>query len=372
MDLNYHNKDELQILIKEKYGLISPSGYNGNCYKCGSEVTKSFIKNEEEIFNMCMSCGASHTMVGGYEEIAKNVFKISKEFIELKAIEQLKKNKFNFNNIELINTNDLLNSYFIFKNKIISANGICNDVYEKIINKTKPITLMPDDLKLKLNNKLENAHVFKINNHIMEILSTTPNKNTKRKLPFNNVFLDVIIPPKFFYDNQKLIDGFSYICGIWITNFENDIDFWFYKPPIFDEGEYIDHGFLYHWEGDENKFYNFIRNLIFNFLDFLNNPEVELISVERTKEQNDKRIKRGKQPIPTIHNIKVSGKLKIYLDHLNSNPDFKYSHRFDVRGHWRMLRSDRWGKHKGTKIWIPPYIKGEGIYVKKNYEVKKC
>jgi len=34
-----------------------------------------------------------------------------------------------------------------------------------------------------------------------------------------------------------------------------------------------------------------------------------------------------------------------------------------------MLRSDRWGKHKGTKIWIPPYIKGDGLYVKKNYEV---
>lgn len=107
-----------------------------------------------------------------------------------------------------------------------------------------------------------------------------------------------------------------------------------------------------------------------NFLDFLNNPEVELLTIDRSDEQNDKRIKGGKPPIPTQKLIKLTGKLKVYINKLESDGLYKVSHRFWVRGHFRTLRNKtRYGSNSGKKIWILPYIKGSGILIDKNYEV---
>ena len=106
--------------------------------------------------------------------------------------------------------------------------------------------------------------------------------------------------------------------------------------------------------------------------DLLNNPEVETIEILRTEEQNKKWNNRGKLPLPPQIFIKLDGKLKIYLDQLNSGGCFNYSHRFWVRGHFRTLRNPIRYKNKvGSKIWILPYIKGEGILINKIYEVKE-
>ena len=60
--------------------------------------------------------------------------------------------------------------------------------------------------------------------------------------------------------------------------------------------------------------------------------------------------------------------------HKRKSEPKKYTHAFDVRGHFRYLQAKRY-KVKQT-IWIPPYVKGDGVYIPKTYnfvinEVKK-
>ena len=113
-----------------------------------------------------------------------------------------------------------------------------------------------------------------------------------------------------------------------------------------------------------------IKSFMMNFILFLNEPDVYLVDVQRTEEHNQKRIKRGKIPIPPYSLVKVTGELKIYMDKLRSENAFKYSHKFWVRGHWRRFRSQKYKEKKGTKTWIKPYRKGQGILVHKDYVVK--
>jgi len=71
-------------------------------------------------------------------------------------------------------------------------------------------------------------------------------------------------------------------------------------------------------------------------------------------------IKRGKIPIPTMHIIRLKGKLKQYINTLSSGDCFEYHYRFWVRGHFRTLKDEkRWGSNVGRRIWILPYIKGK-------------
>ena len=395
------NKDNIIRLVKEKFNLnMSRSGKQ--CYNCKCNDTYDFCDDNGELkFNTCLKCTHCHTLEDGYEdtqqkvldflrddnndfimEIRKNrLMKIKDLYDEFESTQMNKEKK-------LMDQNEMI-IYYDFSDKL---NFMCHyKDEESYLNNFKEDEERYNFYKAKLkfdketNRLFPLSKLFLINKNISEILQFTENKyQTIEKLPFDEVFInDWFIIPK----TNIIIKG--------IMLFMNTKDDVYATIKLHDENneslgkEYVDDLLLYLniFGGDkttENKVYadddfrffynkkqtNYVRNYICNFLDFINNPEVELITVERTKEQNLKRIKRGKRPIPTIKNIRVSGKLKIYLDHINSNPDFKYTHIFDVRGHWRMLRSDKWKKSKGTKIWIPPYIKGKGIYVKKNYEVE--
>lgn len=114
-----------------------------------------------------------------------------------------------------------------------------------------------------------------------------------------------------------------------------------------------------------------IKTFLMNFLVFLNDPNVEIVEVTRNKKNMERRIKHGKIPLPTSNIVKVKGQLKIYLDKLNSGGHFSYAYQFWVRGHFRTLRSDKWKNMRGVRIWIPPFIKGQGMLVDKKYLVKK-
>jgi len=114
-----------------------------------------------------------------------------------------------------------------------------------------------------------------------------------------------------------------------------------------------------------------IASFVMNFLLFLNEPDVYYFNVERTLEQNQKRIKRGKLPIPKYSIIKVTGQLKKYIDKLESINAFSYSHKFWVRGHWRNFQSHIYKNKKGKRTWIKPYIKGQGVLVDKIYKLKQ-
>jgi hypothetical protein len=124
------------------------------------------------------------------------------------------------------------------------------------------------------------------------------------------------------------------------------------------------------WTKEDKIIVEEVRYFVCNLLDFINNPEVELVHIEHTIDENRKRIARGKVPIPICKYVRINGSLKEYFDSLNSGKTFNYSHKFFVRGHFRTLKSNKWKNKVGTKIWIYPYIKGEGILINKEYRIK--
>jgi len=121
------------------------------------------------------------------------------------------------------------------------------------------------------------------------------------------------------------------------------------------------------WQPERKK----IREFVMNFLDFLYDPDIEMVEVTRFHEESRKAAKKGKGlKIPT-RIIKVKGPLRRYINELKLGRHFEYSHKFWVRGHWRHLRAPRFKNKKGTRIWIPPFIKGYGILIDKRYRLEK-
>lgn len=100
-------------------------------------------------------------------------------------------------------------------------------------------------------------------------------------------------------------------------------------------------------------------------------PEVKYTTVEYSKEKNEKRMENEKLPIPNRNMIRLDGVLKKYLEDIKQNPVWHYNYRFWVRGHFRTLRSPRYGDNVGKRIWIPPYVKGKGLLIEKEYVVNK-
>jgi hypothetical protein len=114
-----------------------------------------------------------------------------------------------------------------------------------------------------------------------------------------------------------------------------------------------------------------VQKFVFNFLCFLNDPEITYIERKRDTSTNQRRAKQGKIPLPTSNVIQLTGQIKRYVDSI-SDTSFKgkYSHRFYVRGHFRNLRAERYKEKK--MIWIPPFIKGQiGLLLPKRYAIKK-
>ena len=110
---------------------------------------------------------------------------------------------------------------------------------------------------------------------------------------------------------------------------------------------------------------------VMNFLNFINSPEVSFVAVEHSRERNEKRIEQGKLPIPSRTVIRLNGVLKKYVEEIKRNPIWHYNYRFFVRGHFRTLRAERYGENICKRLWIPPYIKGRGILIEKEYVVDK-
>ncbi len=123
------------------------------------------------------------------------------------------------------------------------------------------------------------------------------------------------------------------------------------------------------WEKERD----FLRIFVANFLDFLNEPDVEVHEVLRTNRSVRKAQKHHKEvtPIPT-RVVTVTGKLKIYLDNFARNVKGvrHFSHAFAVRGHWRHLTAKRWVHKRYLKVWVTPHVRGEGLFVRKKYKLK--
>ncbi|MCF7798899.1 hypothetical protein K9M74_03275 [Candidatus Woesearchaeota archaeon] len=213
---------------------------------------------------------------------------------------------------------------------------------------------------------------FQIDSKILNLLMLTKSSVNNPRLPFLSVFLDtsikidnVQIQGICFREIGHIGDNFDIECHYFGWNYESNfiINDWFilksnksdYKKPLL-----------------ERKIRKQLRILLKNFLNFLNDPSVSYTEIKPTEEQNIKRVKKGKAPLPIRAVIKISDTLKKYINSIDPTlNDVAYSHRFWVRGHFRTLKAERYGVNAGKKIWILPHIKGKGILVEKEYTLNQ-
>ena len=111
-----------------------------------------------------------------------------------------------------------------------------------------------------------------------------------------------------------------------------------------------------------------IRDYVFNYTLFINNPEVEYRLKEASIKANKKREQRGKLAKPNYAVIKLKGKVKQMIDANSRMTPGEKRNAHEVRGHWRTFHSDKYVNLKGERRWIPQHWRGEGYGVARNYE----
>ncbi len=121
----------------------------------------------------------------------------------------------------------------------------------------------------------------------------------------------------------------------------------------------------------------YIQLLVCNIIDMVegNDEDLEVTTIVTSPEQNIKRMKRGKIPLPTKIFIRANKTFKQYIKDFNDADEEckenKLSCKFLVRGHWRHFRAERFARKRGEKIWIKPFYKGQGIVIAKEYKLTK-
>lgn len=126
------------------------------------------------------------------------------------------------------------------------------------------------------------------------------------------------------------------------------------------------------YDNDKEAVANLFENvgrIVCNIVDMVegNKEELDIKIISQSKYQNIKKIERGKPTVPSVVIIKPKKELVDYLE--NFQRDHKkcgFSHKFIVRGHWRHFRADFYKNANGKRVWIKPFVKGSGIFIKKD------
>jgi len=263
-----------------------------------------------------------------------------------------------------------------------------------IDNIGKPTTEFESNIALGLIK----AHLFEVSNDVKQLLIElkTPKQNDMFFLPFPVIFIDVdfkkkdlkemgieiaydvingilISERKIILDKDKKEIGTSLsisICGL--IDGELFFDTYAERKTFYDEYKELLKKVEFHNEpGLDKKTRRFMKSFVLNFLNFVNLPEVTYVDVKQHEARNEKRMERGKLPIPQRSVIKLSGELKRYMEDMKNNPSRHYQYRFFVRKHFRTLKNPRYGANVGKRIIIFSYIKGpqHGPLVEKTYFV---
>jgi len=244
--------------------------------------------------------------------------------------------------------------------------------------------------KINFLNIFENMRIFKIDEKIMSLLNpkTTKNDISYKNLPFESIY----IPNEIIFENLKIKGLCVFITHI-IYDSEIVDDITVKKNKTYSEDKKISVAGYYSDDFGNSKFLfnknicklrdycdktlkndrlnNFVSKYVCNIIDFLNERDVIYVDHTTSDKTNKNRVKRGKLPKPDYKAIRVTNELKIQLDKILSNDEINYTHKFFVRGHFRVLRnSDKYKENTGKRIWIAPYIKGNGVLINKTYEVK--
>ncbi len=364
--------------------------YLESSIKNGDIIVKP--NGELEITEKGMKSGTAAFGTEGGREYLKKVVKhmkgVGKQKVDqetlinnMKEIEEMKLNLLERLNISL---NDDLIGYQVFYN-------LCEALAES------------DSKNKKVNgfdgvfNILKDAKYFHIPENVGFLLLNTKNRITKTKLPHIYMFLDtsIVIYDRTYYGillgditQLKEIASKDKVSTKGIENYDGIMVTTFY-----DGGEGYGWNKFNLYEKKSNKYSRKLKEYIMNTICFLNSEDIRIIFRERTEKNRERRINNNRIPLPSFNKIEVIGYLAKYLNKLESESGgIKFTHRFWVRGHFRHFWDKKYdnlyreykkgnlrnisGKQyimdgsRALKLWIYPYIKGQGILIDKKYKLK--
>jgi len=255
-----------------------------------------------------------------------------------------------------------------------------------------------------LLNHYKKSHLFEIDQTTKKLLvmTKTPDCKVSDKMPFPRMFIDIEFTKKELEElgiqvdrgiiglmviNQYLTDDEKY------KNIDEDISltreemqtkkhalmfYTFLSDESKQERTFAPNIFTIpiteideiKLPGPQKKEDRLLMLFFTNLIHLINDPRVKTVIVERDENQNKKREWKNKLPIPERNVIKLTGTLRDYINKLESDmSSFHYDFSFWVRGHFKHWKSLRYKNMFGQRTWVPPFVKGKGILVKKTYEV---
>ena len=254
--------------------------------------------------------------------------------------------------------------------------------------------ILGNESNVDINNELR---LIELDKDLVPLVENTDNK----------IFFRPLFFPSIFINNDFRFEELI-IKGIYITECHAEkgtASYSLHHPDLNDYAIFVvavdpNEGFEYHLSialldktmglhyldsnAENNKLKRcseYIRTLICNVIDIVegNTDDLSVVTIETTREQNIKRIKRKQIPMPTRVVIRAKDEFKKYVNKFNSDmaeakidsKREKLGHKVLVMGHYRHFRDEKFKKVRGTKKWIFPYWKGEGIAISKEYLIRK-
>ena len=198
------------------------------------------------------------------------------------------------------------------------------------------------------------------------------------KLPYDYTFIDACIEFNWYKIEgmylyfEKNEEGKNSLILRFLITYKDEKDIYFGGEIITfnltsSEPEIDSKGRLTLDEKSELKKY--FKNFVLNFLNFLNNPDIEFVQKQYSQNQMNTIENKSRG----MAEINVYGKLRKYVDNIaNQIKDVRFLKRAHwVRGHWMRFNSERYVNKKGQKTWVYPFIRGYGEALKKDYVIKK-
>ncbi len=266
-----------------------------------------------------------------------------------------------------------------------SPEGIYAKMFAKILGM---------ESNVDINNELR---LIELENDLVPLVESTENKIFFRPLFFPSIFIN-----NDFHFEELLIKG------IYITECHTEkgtASYFLHHPDVNDYAIFAlavdtNQGFEYHISValvdktmgtpylDSNaessqlkRCSEYLRTIICNVIDMVegNTDDLSVVTIETTREQNIKRIRRKQIVMPTRVVIRAKEEFKKYVkrfnidmaDAVDNDKKGKLGYKYLVMGHYRHFRDEKFKKVRGTKKWIFPYWKGEGIAISKEYIIRK-
>lgn len=245
---------------------------------------------------------------------------------------------------------------------------------------------------------MDEAKVFSVEDDVMPLLLHTDCKDAN--FPFQSFFIDAKIQIR-----NRTYFGF-HIGSYYTEKTKYKAILTSYTKYIMYKGEFVkflipDFILLKRDNTDEELpfrekdfYHERIKNIIYSFCYFINEPDISIISHPLNPKNNIRRMERGIMPLPEYKKIVIHGKLRMYIDNMKKEwqggTHASASYRYWVRGFYRHFfdkkkyaklyaltddEREKAGftfsqKHKNIlRRWVKPFIKGQGILIKQRWEV---